>query len=58
MNKVRRIDISRSFADVAKFSNTKFEVALLNKVTLLRILVVVSTVALCERTGYNKGSSK
>ena len=58
MNKVRRIDIPRGFADVAKFSNTKFEAALLNKVTLLRILVVVSTVALCESTGYNKGSSK
>ena len=58
MNKVRRIDISPGFADLAKFSNTKFEVALLNKVTLLPILVVVSTVALCESTGYNKGSSK
>ena len=58
MNKVRRIDISRGFAGVAKFSNTKFEVALLNKVTLLSILVVVSTVALCESTGYNKSSSK
>ena len=58
MNKVRRIDIPRGFADVAKFSNNKFEVALHNKVTLLSILVVVSTVALCESTGYNKGSSK
>ena len=58
MNKVRRIDISRGFAGVAKFSNTKFEMALLNKVTLLSILVVVSTVALCESTGYNKSSSK
>lgn len=58
MNKVRRIDIPRGFADVAKFSKTEFEVALLNKVMLLRILVVVSTVALCESTGYNKSSSK
>ena len=57
MNKVRRIDIPRGFAEVKKFSNTKFEVALLNKVTLLSILVVVSTVALCESTGYNKSSS-
>ena len=57
MNKVRRIDIPRGFADVTKFSNTKFEVALLNKVTLLSILVVVGTVALCESTGYNKSSS-
>ena len=57
MNKVRRIDISRGFADVAKFSNTKFEVALHNKVTLLSILVVVSTVALCESTGYNNSST-
>ena len=58
MNKLRESDIPRGFADVAKFSKTKFEVALLNKVTLLRILVVVSTVTLCESTGYNKGSSK
>ena len=58
MNLARRIDILRGFADVAKFSNTKSELALLNKVTVLHILVVVSTVSLCERAEYNKSSSK
>ena len=47
MNDARGIDIPRS-----EISNIRFEVALLNKIALLRILVVASTVALWKSTEY------